>query len=102
LPYSISFNSTTFSTELAGVNGKGPWYEQLKEQSQVGKTIMHVYGWDKAPAHPNATEHHIADIELITDLIFSDWGDSRLFFQHRRAHRDYRKWGEWKDDLEED
>ena len=40
---------------------------------------------------------HIANVNLLTDLITSTWGDEVLHFQHRRVHHDWKFWKrEWK------
>lgn len=74
-----------------------PWYEQL-QRIPAGTRLYEVFGLTNPPEieeeFPDlgltSDRMKIGDIVLETPLMMSNFGDSRLFFQHDRYGRDAR------------
>ena len=51
-----------------------------------------------AKARPDADWVQIANVKLLSDLVTSEFGDNRLFFQKERAIKDQKYWHwEWRE-----
>lgn len=101
VPYEVSYTSN-YHTHYTVNGNKVSWLDQLRDNIKDGDTIMEAWAWTGPPDLPGSEHVHIANIVLKTDLYTSVFGDNRLFFQHRRAHRDYRRWPAAWDDHKHD
>jgi len=71
------------------------FYDQLRTIEQ-GSTVYEAWGLT-APLSLGGEWVHMANINLMTPLYTSNFGDTRLFFQHTRMQRDRRQWPkEWR------
>ena len=50
-----------------------------------------MWGWT-APEELEGELIHIADIKLLSELHFSEFGDNRLFFRHQSIAKDRKFW----------
>lgn len=66
------------------------FYDQLK-RLEVGQPIFEVHALT-APASIGGEYIKIADIILKTELVTSKFGDTNLYFRHRRVQSDYKYW----------
>ena len=86
-----------------------PWYEQL-QRIPAGTRLYEVFGITNPPEiaeeFPNlgltSDRMKIGDIILETELMTSNFGDTRLFFQHDRVGKDLRlnrekRWGAFQE-----
>ena len=91
-PYELEFVSP-FKDALNEEDVAGEvWYKQLQKKIPKGSTIFEVYA-RTAPRDCNKEESRlvkIAEVNLLTDLYTSDFGDAGLYFQHRRVQTDYK------------
>ena len=63
-----------------------PWCKDLEEVGKDGAEILEVW----AISEPDAEKELIAKIYLDSDLIRSNFGDTRFYFQHVRTKRDFK------------
>jgi hypothetical protein len=94
IPYEIKFTSSIHfdeEKELDETTGEQVmYYDQLKRIEQ-GSTILEAWGLT-APESLDGEWIKIADINLITPLYTSVFGDERLFFQHVDTTNDRDLW----------
>ena len=103
-PYELEFRSS-FRDDLNEDDVAGEvWYRQLQKKIPKGSTIFEVYA-RTAPRDCTVEESRlvkIAEVNLLTDLYTSAFGDNGLYFQHRRVKHDMKifpkKWKKeaWK------
>ena len=72
--------------KIDGVN----WYDQVKEVAESGETILNV--WAKTNPLDEDSWVHIANLDLLSDMVTSLFGDQRLYFQHQRFGYDRTYW----------
>jgi len=103
MPYEIEYRGVTHFShdkELDEAGNQVMFYDQLKRLEE-GSTLYEVWGLT-APHVLGGEWVHMANINLETPLYTSNFGDTRLFFQHTRHGSDRRFWPkEWRD-LQED
>merc|ERR1712059_90240 len=90
-PYRLRFQPTgeiAFSDTY-----KRPHTEDLKTIPQ-GTTLYQVFALDQ-PEELGGTEEHIADLVLVSQMVTSLWGDSKLFFRHQDMMEDLRLKPDW-------
>ena len=56
----------------------------------LGETILEV--WAKTDPYDTESWVHIANIELLSDMVTSLFGDQRLYFGHKRFGYDKTYW----------
>ena len=66
------------------------WHEQLRGIPE-DTNIFEVWGWT-APEKLDGELVHIADIKLLSELHYSEFGDNRLFFRHQSIGKDRKHW----------
>ena len=66
------------------------WYDQVKQVAVLGETILEV--WAKTDPYDTESWVHIANIELLSDMVTSLFGDQRLYFGHKRFGYDKTYW----------
>ena len=94
-PYELRFDPA----KDFGISAEKPeegtnWYDKVKAAAKTGDTLFKVM----AKARPDADWVQIANVKLLSDLVNSEFGDNRLFFQKSRAVADQKYWGwEWRE-----
>jgi hypothetical protein len=96
IPYELEFTSPKqFPRELQFYDGNPDepimFYSQLMDELNEGDIVFEV----RAPVDPTAETvemEHIANIRLLTNFRTSFFGDTRLFFQHKRTSHDRKLW----------
>ena len=94
-PYELRFDPA----KDFGISSEKPteglnWYDKVKGAAKTGDTLFKVM----AKARPDADFVHIANVKLLSDLVTSEFGDNRLFFQKERAIKDQKYWHwEWRE-----
>ena len=71
------------------------WYEDLKT-IPVGTNIFDIEAFN-APEEFGGVLTKIGEIRLKTRLHTSLWGDTKMYFRHKRQRTDYKYWDKaWK------
>jgi len=90
-----SASTSEDSSEKCDANN---WYKELQDIVNPGDVIYEVYGLVE-PIYSDDTEAQIAaktiklgDIVMESDLIISEFADTKLYFQHRQITRDRKFW----------
>jgi len=92
IPYELQFESP-FKDALNDPDiADDIWYRQIQQKIYKDDVILKVYALTAPPSlGPEESRRvHIADIKLLSDLYTSKWGDSELFFKHKRVLEDRR------------
>ena len=97
VPYRLEFRSpaqfshTKEYEELADGSKRWIWWHEQLQRIPEDSTIFEVWGWT-APEALDGELIHIADIKLLSELHFSEFGDNRLFFRHQSIAKDRKHW----------
>ena len=97
IPYELQFESR-FKDDLDDpAIADLPWYRQLQAAIPRNSTILDVYALTAPPDVQESKRVKIAEVQTLTELYTSTWGDERLYFQHRRIMKDFRYYPKrWK------
>lgn len=92
-PYQLNFDSPLKDAFSESPNHFDvPWYDTIRDGVSEGDTIFNVYA-----VTPGAADEHIADVIMQSLFYTSVFGDTRLYFQHRKVGQfDQPLWGENK------
>lgn len=93
VPYELMYSSPQHFDHEMELNEDGSqvmFYDQLK-RLEVGDTVYEVHALT-GPACKGGDFIKIADIKLKTKPVTSKFGDTNLYFRHRRVQNDYKYW----------
>ena len=80
----LSYEDTTYEKT---------YFERLSE-IEPNTMLFKVWAMDK-PASLGGTESLIGEVQLVSELVTSKWGDEHMYFRHQRADDDFRYQQDW-------
>lgn len=91
-PFSLRFHPTGKVSTPDDYAGHDLWVDLMAVPN--GSTLYEVWAMDK-PAELGGVETHIADVNLLTQLTTSQWGDKHFFIRHQKMDTDLESHPEW-------